>query len=56
MQGTALPLVLAVIIALSIVMSASYSLLRARYVLTKKSAAIYYEELDAHNATFVEEK
>ncbi|GMO50361.1 MAG: hypothetical protein Pg6C_14050 [Treponemataceae bacterium] len=50
LEGSVLPAALAVILAVSIIMSSWYSLARANYVNAKRTLADYYEKLDEHNA------
>jgi uncharacterized ion transporter superfamily protein YfcC len=55
-SGTVLSIALIVIIALSILMSASYSFVYAQYVRVKKDAALYYTKLNSHNAEYAAKK
>jgi ubiquinone biosynthesis protein COQ9 len=55
LKGTALPLTLAIIFALSIAMSAWHSAAIVQYAGAKKALAAYYAKLNAHNADISDE-
>ena len=50
LAGTALPVTLAVILALSIVIGVLHSAAVAEHIAAKKSLNAYYAKLNAHNA------
>jgi hypothetical protein len=55
LEGTALPLTLAVILAFSIVIGALHSAAITENIAAKKSLSAYYEKLNAHNAGEINE-